>query len=388
VSAELIFDAVRSGDLDLLGNAPLSLLEAVEPRTRLTPLLLATELGDLAAVEQLLSLGVAPSQSGRRGQTPLHLAALDDQPLIARSLLRHGASPTPTDDDNTTPPLLAARAASLRVLRELEASRELWVEALTRQATAESLTTALDFLRLRPLRNQQRSTCAGLQGRGMLRKIAQLREEGASSRTQRDRDAAAAPLMGALPIIANPSPDTSDHAAIRRIADALLPLEADELEELLYQHSEHLASRAGPLWRGAWERLDMNAVSVGGFAGPPGTAGEALALVARDLRKLVMTGLDLRCVLMSSIVADGVDFSGSDLSQSLLANGLFIDACFDNTDLSGVDFSQSDLRGARFRGATLTLTDFEECDLRGADFRGAVLRGVLFPRADLHGALR
>lgn len=76
----------------------------------------AVEAGDLALVQQVLSLGSDPSEAGMNGLTPLHIAARDHRPWldsprleVARALLAAGANPNATMATGSTPLHLAIR---------------------------------------------------------------------------------------------------------------------------------------------------------------------------------------------------------------------------------------------------------------------------------------
>jgi hypothetical protein len=65
------------------------------------PLFLAAGKGDAEAVEALISIGgLDPNQtfSDTNGNTPLHVAAVNNKPNVARTLLRHGANALSKDD--------------------------------------------------------------------------------------------------------------------------------------------------------------------------------------------------------------------------------------------------------------------------------------------------
>jgi hypothetical protein len=75
---------------------------------------------------------------------------------------------------------------------------------------------------------------------------------------------------------------------------------------------------------------------------------------------------DLRNISLVSADLQGMDFSGSTLSDA--------------------DFRDADLTGAKFVGATLAFTNFARANLRDADLSGALLFGTNLTDADLEGA--
>ena len=76
--------------------------------------------------------------------------------------------------------------------------------------------------------------------------------------------------------------------------------------------------------------------------------------------------------------ARGSNFEGSDVSNSILTKGIFIntnlkDSNFTSSLMDRVDFANSDLTNAIFQDAVATSTNFEGTTIKGADFSGAIL---------------
>lgn len=382
-----IFAAVRDGDLEAIGRVARGALNTQEPDTGLTPLQIAVEGADVEVAEHLLARGADINATGSTGETALHVAAREDLPVLTALLVRRAARLGIRSTSGLTASEVAAQSGALRVLRELEvaASQQLsgW-DGVVRRAASDR--AALDrFLAGLPDRRLHRQAEEYFNLSSIVRQAEQkLAKLDPSARARAEAEA---PQLPDLPAIPNPTPSTKDHALHIRIAEAMLPLGLDELEEALHHHAEMLAS-GGDAWLGDWDRWHRNNVGFGRYIGPTGGAGARLRLMARDLRQLIMTDLDLRAAMVPGVLADGVDFSGSDLSASLVADSQLKGARFVGARLIRTDFSQSNLEGADFRDADLTLTDFEDCNLRGADFRGAKLAGTRFTDADLAGALR
>ena len=382
--SETLSDAVQSGDLDTLRAADRAALSAAAPGER-SPLTLAAELGDIEVVECLLGAGALPDTVDGTGEVALHVAARSDQPMLAALLLSSGASAAVTDRVGLTPSETAAASGALRVLRELEvASRSTvsgWEQRVRRAAADPEAVSA--FLSGAPDREKYRSTRGYLTHSSMLNQARDRRAK--LSAAKQAREAEQAPVLPALPPSGTMARGDDHHPLHRRLCAALGPLLIDELEEMLHHHAEMLASGAGD-WLGGWDRWQSGNVQIGVSTGPLGRSGRRLDLMTRDLRQLVLCDLDLRVAHAPGMMADGVDFSRSDLSGLFAVWTTANSACFADARLIRADFSQSDFRGADFRGADLTLTDFQDCDLRDADLRGAVLRGTLFKNTDLTGA--
>jgi uncharacterized protein YjbI with pentapeptide repeats len=76
--------------------------------------------------------------------------------------------------------------------------------------------------------------------------------------------------------------------------------------------------------------------------------------------------------------ARGANFEGSDVSNSILTKGIFIntnlkDSNFTSSLMDRVSFENSDLTNAIFQNAVATSTIFEGANITGADFTGAIL---------------
>jgi ankyrin repeat protein len=72
----------------------------------------AAAVGDMVALERLLTEGESVTQRGRSGSTPLHLATEGDHLAAVRLLLKAGAPVAAQDDEGSTPLHRAARQAS------------------------------------------------------------------------------------------------------------------------------------------------------------------------------------------------------------------------------------------------------------------------------------
>ena len=76
--------------------------------------------------------------------------------------------------------------------------------------------------------------------------------------------------------------------------------------------------------------------------------------------------------------ARGSNFEGSDVSNSILTKGIFIntnlkDCNFTSSLMDRVSFENSDLTNAIFKDAVATSTNFEGANITGADFTDAIL---------------
>ena len=76
--------------------------------------------------------------------------------------------------------------------------------------------------------------------------------------------------------------------------------------------------------------------------------------------------------------ARGASFEGSDVSNSILTKGIFVetnlkDSNFTSSLMDRVSFENSDLTNAIFKDAVATSTIFEGATITGADFTDAIL---------------
>jgi uncharacterized protein YjbI with pentapeptide repeats len=76
--------------------------------------------------------------------------------------------------------------------------------------------------------------------------------------------------------------------------------------------------------------------------------------------------------------ARGSNFEGSNVSNSILTKGIFIntnlkDSNFTSSLMDRVSFENADLTNAIFQDAVATSTIFEGANITGADFTGAIL---------------
>lgn len=101
-----------------------------------------------------------------------------------------------------------------------------------------------------------------------------------------------------------------------------------------------------------------------------------------DLRRLNLSGFDLRNVCLSGADLTGADLRGVDLNGADLQKACLVDARLPGANLTGARLSGADLTGADLTGA-----DLVRADLRAATLRQAVLRDANMMDADLSDAL-
>ena len=91
------------------------------PPKKRTLLMIASNKGRTACVQQLLELGAQPNfRSKAKPETALHLAAFSNSVDVASLLLRHGADPSLTNDWNETPIQTARQKKHDKLARLIE----------------------------------------------------------------------------------------------------------------------------------------------------------------------------------------------------------------------------------------------------------------------------
>ena len=97
-----------------------------------------------------------------------------------------------------------------------------------------------------------------------------------------------------------------------------------------------------------------------------------------EIRHQDFSHKDLVGGVFAAADARGSNFEGSDVSNSILTKGIFIDtnlkdANFTSSLMDRVDLANSDLTNAIFQDAVATSTNFEGTTITGADFSNAIL---------------
>lgn len=97
-----------------------------------------------------------------------------------------------------------------------------------------------------------------------------------------------------------------------------------------------------------------------------------------EIRHQDFSHKDLVGGVFAAADARGSNFEGSDVSNSILTKGIFIDtnlkdANFTSSLMDRVDLENSDLTNAIFQDAVATSTNFEGTTITGADFSNAIL---------------
>lgn len=150
---------------------------------------------------------------------------------------------------------------------------------------------------------------------------------------------------------------------------------------------------------------DMHSGKTSFFFGTPSPSGAGITYEDRlNLRRVDLSGADLRRTNFAYAIFDGADLSRADLSHANLDYASIRNARLVTTNLCDtrlfVDLSGSDLRGASLRDASLSnpfqrrnnrgwsgrSASLSGADLSDVDFRGADLRGVDITYADIRGA--
>lgn len=110
--------AIRDGDPKALAAALAdggpNLVNAIDPETKMTPLMMAVESGSLEIVDLLLSTdGIRVNDQMEDGRTALHLACEQGESLILEALLKKGAHPDTVARFKDTPLIAACDSGQL-----------------------------------------------------------------------------------------------------------------------------------------------------------------------------------------------------------------------------------------------------------------------------------
>ena len=97
-----------------------------------------------------------------------------------------------------------------------------------------------------------------------------------------------------------------------------------------------------------------------------------------EIREQDFSHKNLVGAVFAAADARGSSFEESDVSNSILTKGIFVNtnlkgANFTSSLMDRVDFNNSDLTNAIFRDAVATSTNFEGATITGADFSDAIL---------------
>lgn len=169
---------------------------------------------------------------------------------------------------------------------------------------------------------------------------------------------------------------------IRSMAEGATPFTAEELKMMLEEHAAFINSGGGG---GRFERLQVAGLPLNMYWGK-NTAGKQFEVRMKQFSPDVsMEKAQLTYADFSGCLADEVNFQGATLDHSLMTDGFFAGANFDNVSAVGVDFTGSDLTGASFVNADLRNADFEIANCTGVDFTGANIQGAMFKGANLDG---
>ena len=115
------------------------------------------------------------------------------------------------------------------------------------------------------------------------------------------------------------------------------------------------------------------------FAATPAIGQEnAVNYTYSEIREQDFSHRNLVGGVFAAADARGANFEGSDVSNSILTKGIFVntnlkDANFTSSLMDRVSFADSDLTNAIFQDAVATSTNFDGAIITGADFTGAIL---------------
>ncbi len=171
-----------------------------------------------------------------------------------------------------------------------------------------------------------------------------------------------------------------NHSLMQEMAAENTPIEAQEWAQMLAAHQVFLENKTKG---GSWQVLDASGLSLGVFQGASSENGTQLAPQFANLTGVNLKNQQLSYANLLACWGKSIDFRGSTLASTLLADAYLPNANFEGAVLTEADFSRSDLTNANFRNALIKGTDFEHCNLTGADFTGAQIMGATFNGAQI-----
>ena len=113
-------------------------------------------------------------------------------------------------------------------------------------------------------------------------------------------------------------------------------------------------------------------------ASPAVAQDNAVNYTYSEIRRQDFSHKNLVGGVFAAADARGANFEGSDVSNSILTKGIFVetnlkDSNFTSSLMDRVSFVNSDLTNAIFQDVVATSTNFEGAKITGADFTGAIL---------------
>ncbi len=139
---------------------------------------------------------------------------------------------------------------------------------------------------------------------------------------------------------------------------------------------------------GQWKTIHLKGIVLALYFGEEVNKGKQANFELQQIpSEIALRNVVLPFSNFCSSKIEKVDFSGADLSYSILTDVFSKYANFSNAQLAYTDFTRGDFQEANFRNANLIGADFENCNLRGANFKGANLRQARFPGAILKDAI-
>lgn len=187
-------------------------------------------------------------------------------------------------------------------------------------------------------------------------------------------------LEKVFPYCASPSSRGIDSGMVGQLLESTEPMPESEWETTLREHKRFLDEGGGG---GVWRSLSVEGLPLCIYSGATASAGEQAVFRLKKVQGIDAHNAHLAYADLSSMAAERTDFSGADLSHSMLIDSRLDGCSFAGADLRKADLSGASLVGANFRDADLRGADFEATDLTGADFTGANLKDAVFLGATL-----